>query len=125
MTPPHPQFNKLWLQLNLKEVWEPTSPHGYSLDPQGPQPLAALRDLGLTVTQPEHDAAATATVGTNAPDGDHACSAAATDTVSTNAAAIAVTRGGRPAAVVPPMGTVASVTSVTGSAAAKSAEAKK
>ena len=48
---PSPQFSKLWLQLNLKEAWEPTFPHGYSSDPPGPQPLFALSDLHLTITR--------------------------------------------------------------------------
>ena len=40
---PPPQFNKLWLWLKLEEAWGPTFPQGYSLEPLGPQPLAALR----------------------------------------------------------------------------------
>ena len=49
--PAPPKSNKKWLQLRMKEAWYPTFPHGYSLEPPGPQPLIALRDMRLTNTQ--------------------------------------------------------------------------
>ena len=62
--------------------------------------------------------AVTAGAGTNTPTGDQPCANAAVD-------AINVTRGGRPAAVLPPMITDASAAAIGGTAAEKSAEAKK
>ena len=95
MTPLTSQFQKLWLQINLKEAWELNFTHGYYLEPQGPQPLASFRDLRLTIIQAKHDASApiAATVDTNAPASDQSCAADA---------AITALRVRRPAAVGPP-----------------------
>ena len=94
-----PQFNKMWLQLNLKEAWEPTFTSGYLL---GPQLISAMGDMHLSITQAEHDAAVAAAIpaatGTNAPAGDLAH--------ATDATAITTMRGGQPAVtVVPPIST--------------------
>ena len=111
---PSPQFNKLWLQINLKEAWEPTLPNAYYPETLGPQTLAALRDIRLTIMRAEKNAAATpavaSTVGTNTNSSERARAAAA---------AITAMRGGRTTAIVPPMGKTA------GAAAKKSADAKK
>ena len=115
---PPPQFNKMWLRINLKEAWESNSPHGYSPEPPGPQPLASLRDMRLTIMQAKHDASVAAVVGAavgaNTPAGDR----------TRAAAAITAPRRGRPAAVIPPMGTDASATTAADASTKKPANAK-
>ena len=45
VAPLPPQFNKLWIHLNLKEAWEPTFLAGYSPEPLEPPSHAAMADM--------------------------------------------------------------------------------
>ena len=97
VVPPLLQFNNLRLQLKLKEAWAPTFPHDYSPDPPGPQILASLRYMWLSIMWFKHNAAvASAVASAITPANDCACA---------TAAAITTIGGGRPNAVVPYMST--------------------
>ena len=60
----------------MKESWKPTFPNGYSPRTPGTQPLAALRDMRMTITRAKHNSviasAVAATVGISAPAGNRA-----------------------------------------------------
>ena len=69
-----PQFNKLWLQMKLKEAWEPHFPAGYLPEPSDPPPHATRGDMRIFISQANNDAAVAASgaesTRTNASAGD-------------------------------------------------------